>query len=389
MSAITTIQGTDLITNSRTVINANFAALNADKIETSVIDTDTTLAANSDSKLPSQKAVKAYVDASVNPTGRSWNEYAASATGTDSYAITVSGISSYTTGQTYKFKADVANTGSASLNVNGLGAKTIKKDVTSDLVTGDILANQIVLVTYDGTNMQLSSETAGTSTNTIANTSSINTLNQVVRKLVGVANSSNTTWENYQLPFGTATGSGGNNWTQYGSPTFVTEKITFGGAVGVYKNVYDMLTATQMTFANQKTKIIEFDALIQADASTGSSFMGFTDAGNSASAWVDANIATIVGLGFRTNDSGDWRCISTTGSTITQTTFTNPTAGKHTFRIEYNPATPNALFYVDGVLVVTLTTTMPTTGNMNIAIGNGTSSVIIRAVNAPMFAIEK
>jgi microcystin-dependent protein len=63
MSTITTINSTDLITNSRTVINTNFSNLNTDKIETSTLDTDTTLAANSDSKIATQKAVKAYVDA--------------------------------------------------------------------------------------------------------------------------------------------------------------------------------------------------------------------------------------------------------------------------------------------------------------------------------------
>lgn len=62
MSSITTIQSTDLITNSRAVINTNFSNLNTDKMETSVLDTDTTLAANSDSKVATQKAVKAYVD---------------------------------------------------------------------------------------------------------------------------------------------------------------------------------------------------------------------------------------------------------------------------------------------------------------------------------------
>lgn len=62
MSTLTTIQSTDLITNSRADINGNFAALNSEKLETSVLDTDTTLAANSDSKVPTQKAVKAYVD---------------------------------------------------------------------------------------------------------------------------------------------------------------------------------------------------------------------------------------------------------------------------------------------------------------------------------------
>lgn len=63
MATITNIQSTDLISNSRTAINNNFTNLNNDKIETSVIDTDTTLSANSDSKIPTQKAVKAYVDA--------------------------------------------------------------------------------------------------------------------------------------------------------------------------------------------------------------------------------------------------------------------------------------------------------------------------------------
>lgn len=68
MSTITTIDASDLITDSRADINNNFANLNADKIETSVLDTDTTLAADSDSKVATQKAVKAYVDSGGNPT---------------------------------------------------------------------------------------------------------------------------------------------------------------------------------------------------------------------------------------------------------------------------------------------------------------------------------
>ncbi len=63
MSTITTIQASDFITNSRTDINTNFSNLNTDKIETSTLDTDTTLAANSDSKIATQKAVKSYIDA--------------------------------------------------------------------------------------------------------------------------------------------------------------------------------------------------------------------------------------------------------------------------------------------------------------------------------------
>lgn len=68
MATITSLVGTDGITtaNSMTKINTNFANLNSDKIETSTIDTDTALTANSDSKIATQKAVKAYVDTGGN-----------------------------------------------------------------------------------------------------------------------------------------------------------------------------------------------------------------------------------------------------------------------------------------------------------------------------------
>lgn len=88
-------------------------------------------------------------------------DYQADSVGTDSYAITCTPApTAYTTGMRFTFKVGTANTGACSLNVNGLGAKTIKKNYNSDLATGDILANQIIEVVYDGTNMQLVSATA-------------------------------------------------------------------------------------------------------------------------------------------------------------------------------------------------------------------------------------
>lgn len=86
--------------------------------------------------------------------------YAVDSVGTDAYAISPSpAISAYVAGQTFTFKAGTANTGAATLNVSTLGAKTIKKFGTLDLVTGDIVANQVIIVVYDGTNMQLQSGT--------------------------------------------------------------------------------------------------------------------------------------------------------------------------------------------------------------------------------------
>ncbi len=70
-------------------------------------------------------------------------------------------ISGYVAGAQYCFKANTANTGAASLNLNSLGAKTIKKvqgGITTDLAASDIWAGQLVCVIYDGTNMQMTSQ---------------------------------------------------------------------------------------------------------------------------------------------------------------------------------------------------------------------------------------
>lgn len=82
--------------------------------------------------------------------------YGASTVGTDAYAISTSpAFTSYNAGMVIRFKADVGNTGTATLNVDSLGAQTIKKNATSDLEDGDILAGQINTVIYDGTNFQM------------------------------------------------------------------------------------------------------------------------------------------------------------------------------------------------------------------------------------------
>lgn len=87
-------------------------------------------------------------------------EYAIDAGSTDAYEVNPSPPwYAYTTGKRLVFKAATANTAAATLNVCGLGAKTIKKYSNTDLLTGDITAGQLVEVVYDGTNFQLISPT--------------------------------------------------------------------------------------------------------------------------------------------------------------------------------------------------------------------------------------
>lgn len=68
----------------------------------------------------------------------------------------------YTTGMTVIVKAASDNTGSATINVNGLGAKTIKKNAGADnLVAGNIKSGGVYILVYDGTNFQISSGIGG------------------------------------------------------------------------------------------------------------------------------------------------------------------------------------------------------------------------------------
>lgn len=82
--------------------------------------------------------------------------YASDGGSSDSYAITLNPApSAYVTGMVVNFKANTVNTGSCTINVNSLGAKTIKKNYDVDLSDGDIKAGQLVNLIYDGTNFQM------------------------------------------------------------------------------------------------------------------------------------------------------------------------------------------------------------------------------------------
>lgn len=82
--------------------------------------------------------------------------YAADSGAADAYVVTLSpALDEYITGMPITFKAANANTGASTIDVNELGAKTIKKNGSEDLAVGDILAGQIVTIVYDGTNFQL------------------------------------------------------------------------------------------------------------------------------------------------------------------------------------------------------------------------------------------
>lgn len=65
----------------------------------------------------------------------------------------------YVRGDIYSFIVAAANTGAATLNVNGLGAKSIQKPTPvagpAALAANDLVAGNVVMAAYDGTNFQI------------------------------------------------------------------------------------------------------------------------------------------------------------------------------------------------------------------------------------------
>lgn len=91
----------------------------------------------------------------ANVGARFFAGYAADAGANDTYAITLSPVpSAYQIGAMIAFKANTANTGACTLNVNTLGAKSLKVNGL-DPRDNYIKASSIVLVAYDGTNMEI------------------------------------------------------------------------------------------------------------------------------------------------------------------------------------------------------------------------------------------
>jgi hypothetical protein len=120
---------------------------------------------------------------------RFWNRingaYASTGAGNAYVLSPAAALSAYVVGERYSFRANMANTGPATLNISGLGARAIKKmgaEGKADLAPGEIQSGQPVTVEYDGADMVMVTPTATPSA--IARTDSVNifTADQTIRK---------------------------------------------------------------------------------------------------------------------------------------------------------------------------------------------------------------
>lgn len=305
--------------------------------------------------------------------------YAADAGANDTYTATLSPApTSYTTGGHYSFKANTANTGAATINFNGLGAKTIKKvagGVTTDLADNDIRSGQIVDLVYDGTNMQMqsllgnapsgavSSVTAGQGFGTVSPTTGDTIVNfpvfgeQIIR--AAFAPSSGTTWSTM----------GGLNMgiADTSTAAFITPSGTVPAGVS-----YTTAAATSGRYAgiNSGTTFNNFGlypvfvARVALNVTAAErAWIGFADSSLAAS--DNPSGVRFAAFRYSTNASDTtWQCGTNDGTTTG--TFTNSgisvDTNIHVFKVVLKSG--HAYFYIDGVQVADRTSDLPTGANI-------------------------
>ena len=173
--------------------------------------------------------------------------YAAS--GTDTYAITPNpAIAAYAAGQSFYVNFTNGNTGAATLNVSGLGAKALTREVSTALASGDLVAGKIYEVVYDGTRFQVkdiqtgitaltgdvTASGNGSQVATIANdaVTTVKVADNAITlaKMAGGTDGNLITYDTNGDPAYVATGTSGQVLTSNGAgaaPTFQTPTSTF------------------------------------------------------------------------------------------------------------------------------------------------------------------
>jgi len=317
--------------------------------------------------------------------------YAADSVGTDSYAITLTpAITAYVTGQMFNFKAGTANTAACTLNVNGLGAKDIKKNHDQALETGDIEVGSIVTVVYDGTNFQMQNTSAGSmatsvvsqlSTGISANVTGTN-LATLTAGAASDADALHThaeigtltnytpntsigeTWHTYEIPLAGGVNYGG--WTGANASAVGIAgggPYTFSSSGYLVTKIPDIGTGTadyKQWDSSKDTRIKCFAGSLDG-AATYNTGLGFVDSATDLYAARTSNNRSI--RFCHDSTANKFYAVTATGAANTNTdidaSFVNSWSE---YAIVINPGV-DAKFYINGTLVATHTTNLPTSNN--------------------------
>lgn len=304
--------------------------------------------------------------------------YAADAGSTDAYAISLDPIpSAYTTGMVVHFKANTANSGTATLNVNSLGAKTIKKYYNSDLEDGDIQSGQIISVVYDGTNFQAITQMASPS----GGESEWYYHKQVLQMFATagratIAQNSGEFADTLTADVAASADGTDGPWVRLDTSAvsdndaFVTQNTGGGNHTG-FRRDWQPVWIAKIKTGGTLTSLRYWHGLFSADPT--------------GSATPAVHLA-----GFRYDTAADgtafWRCVTDNASgspTVTTTTVAVSASTIYTLRLSMSNTTPDVKFYIDNVLVATHTLTLPT--STTILISYNAVSTLTTAVRSFLF----
>ena len=272
-----------------------------------------------------------------------YNDYVADTGAANVYAIAPSPTNTaYSAGQQFTFKAANTNTGTSTLNVNGIGAVTIKVD-SNILSAGDIQAGQIYSVVYDGTDFQLVSVPHGI----VNGNYTVNADERI------------SEWYTTQILAPFPGGAGETPWTitagvtntQYANGAVVTKNDAFSASASL--TGITLTTVQPLVFGptiNLRLKVVVSSITPTTDISAG---IGF-NVGGTAVLPTDNNAAVnfiFYNGNIYTHTAND----VTHTSNIIQAYTTGQTL---LLEIVVNGNT-NAEFYINGTLVDTITTDLP------------------------------
>lgn len=123
-------------------------------LEDSVVSTSVTKAATPKSIKTVNDALTTHQADYLKHTG-----YAVTTGSANAYIATLTpALSSYVSGVTLRLNINVDNTGASTVNVNGLGVKTIKKANGTDVGSGNLKTGSIYTLAYNGTSFILQGE---------------------------------------------------------------------------------------------------------------------------------------------------------------------------------------------------------------------------------------
>lgn len=92
-------------------------------------------------------------------------------TGTDTLTGSLTpALTAYAAGNQFSFVVANTNTGAVTINIDGVGVKSITKSGSTALAAGDLTANSIALIEYDGTRFQLINVATGNVTGPASST---------------------------------------------------------------------------------------------------------------------------------------------------------------------------------------------------------------------------